>query len=73
MSRARLVITAVVVEGRGVREVARATRVVVLVHDLDVRVVDAATGELIRALTIDPTKDYQPVAAHPDPRPRKPR
>ncbi len=73
MSRARLVITAVVVEGRGVREVARATRVVVLVHDLDVRLVDAATGELIRALTIDPTKDYQPLGRSPGPKPRKPR
>lgn len=24
------------------------------------RVVDAATGELLRELTLDPTKDYQP-------------
>jgi transposase InsO family protein len=48
----------------------RHTRVVVLVHDLDVRVVDAATGELIRALTIDPTKDYQPLGRPPGPKPR---
>lgn len=34
--------------------------VVLLVVDLDVRVVDATTGELIRALTINPDRDYQP-------------
>jgi transposase InsO family protein len=36
------------------------TRVILLVHDLHVRVVNAATGELIRDLIIDPSKDYQP-------------
>jgi transposase InsO family protein len=35
------------------------TRVLVLVQDLDVRVV-TEDGELLRQLTIDPTKDYQP-------------
>ena len=39
------------------------THVVLLVHDLHVRVVDAATGELLRELVIDPTKDYQPTGA----------
>jgi transposase InsO family protein len=34
--------------------------VVLLVIDLDVRVVNANTGELIRSLTIDPDRDYQP-------------
>jgi transposase InsO family protein len=51
----------------------RGTRVIVLVHDLDVRVVDTATGELIRALIINPTKDYQPLGRPPGPQPRKPR
>ena len=51
----------------------RATQVVVLVHDHDVRVVNAATGELIRQLTIDPTKDYQPRGVPPGPKPRTPR
>jgi hypothetical protein len=37
------------------------TRVIVLVHDLDIRIIDAATGELLRELTLDPTKRYQPV------------
>jgi transposase InsO family protein len=36
------------------------THVILLVHDLDVRVVNAITGELLRELTIDPSKDYQP-------------
>ena len=46
--------------------------VVVLVADLDVRVVDAATGELYRHLTLDPTRDYQPTGRPPGPQPRKP-
>ena len=36
------------------------TRVILLVQDLHVRVVNAATGELIRDLIVDPSKDYQP-------------
>ena len=35
------------------------TRVLVLIDDLDVRVIDAVTGELLRELTIDPSKAYQ--------------
>ena len=34
--------------------------VVLLVVDLDIHVVDATTGELLRALILDPTRDYQP-------------
>jgi hypothetical protein len=41
------------------------TPVLLLVHDLHVRVVDAATGELLRQLIIDPARDYQPI--HPPP------
>jgi hypothetical protein len=36
------------------------THVVVLVADLDIRVVNAATGELLRELTLNPDRDYQP-------------
>jgi transposase InsO family protein len=36
------------------------TRVILLVQDLHVRVVNAATGELLRDLYIDPRRDYQP-------------
>ena len=35
------------------------TAVVLLVHDLEVRVVNAETGELVRHLVLDPTRDYQ--------------
>jgi len=36
------------------------THVLVLAQDLDIRVIDAATGEIIRQLTLDTTRDYQP-------------
>jgi transposase InsO family protein len=36
------------------------TPVILLVQDLDIRVVHAATGELLRALTLDPSRSYQP-------------
>ena len=32
-----------------------------LVADRDIRVLDAQTGELIRSLTLDPSRDYQPI------------
>ena len=111
MARARLVITAVVLEGRSQAEVARAyglwvnrlvapdrdageaafeprtrrphrsptvtaprvgtgrtptrTPVIMLIADLDIRIV---TGELLRELILDPTRDYQPQQRNkPDP------
>jgi len=39
------------------------THVILLIQDLQIRVVDAATGELLRELTLDPTRDYQPTGA----------
>jgi hypothetical protein len=36
-----------------------------LVQDLDVRVINAATGELLRELAIDPARDYQPTGRPP--------
>ncbi|MBW0012255.1 IS481 family transposase [Mycobacterium sp.] len=44
----------------GVGRTHAGTRVLVLVQDLDIRIINAATGELIRQLTLDPTRDYQP-------------
>jgi transposase InsO family protein len=41
--------------------------VLLLVQDLHVRVIDAATGELLRELTIDPTRDYQSTGRPPGP------
>jgi len=50
------------------------THVLVLVHDLEVRVVHAATGELLRELTIDPTRNYHGTGAPKGPtRPQKDR
>jgi len=43
----------------GVGRAHSGTRVLMLANDLDVRVV-TEDGELLRRLTIDPTKDYQP-------------
>ncbi|GCD89843.1 hypothetical protein NLS1_18490 [Nocardioides sp. LS1] len=44
----------------GVGRTHKGTHVILLVQDLDVRVVHAITGELLRELTIDPNRDYQP-------------
>jgi transposase InsO family protein len=44
----------------GVGRTHKGTHVVLLVQDLQVRVANAITGELLRELTIDPSKDYQP-------------
>jgi transposase InsO family protein len=44
--------------------------ILMLVNDLDIRVVDTTTGELLRHLTLDPTRDYQPTGRPPGPPPR---
>ena len=36
------------------------TPVILLIADLDVRIINATTGELLRQLTLDPTTNYQP-------------
>ena len=36
------------------------THVILLIQDLNVRIVNAITGELLRVLQIDPERDYQP-------------
>jgi transposase InsO family protein len=41
------------------------THVIMLIDDLHVRVVTAATGELLRELTIDTSRDYQPQSKNP--------
>jgi Integrase core domain len=47
------------------------TRVLVLIQDLNIRILNAATGELIRELTLDPTRDYQPTGAPKGPKRKK--
>lgn len=39
------------------------THILMLVQDLDIRIIDAATGVVLRDLTLDPTRDYQPTKA----------
>lgn len=43
------------------------TTVRVLVHDLQITVIDADTGEIIRDLILDTTRDYQPTGKPPGP------
>ena len=43
------------------------TDVTLLVQDLHVRIVNAATGEILRDLIIDPRRDYQPTGRPPGP------
>jgi transposase InsO family protein len=49
------------------------TPVLMLVRDLNVPVVNAATGEPIRELVIDPARNYQPLGRPPGPQPKTPR
>lgn len=44
----------------GIGRAHKHTRVLVLIHNLHIRVINPDTGELLRELTIDPTRDYQP-------------
>jgi transposase InsO family protein len=43
------------------------TRVLLLVEDLDIRIIDATTGELLRELILDPAKRYQGTGRPPGP------
>jgi transposase InsO family protein len=45
----------------------RGTRITLLVDDLHIRVIARDTGELIRELTLDPSRDYQPRGLPPGP------
>lgn len=36
------------------------TRVILLIQDLNITIINTQTGEIIRELTLDPTRDYQP-------------
>ena len=49
------------------------THVLLLVRDLDIRIINAATGELLRQLTLDPNRNYQPVGRPPGPTKTTPR
>ncbi len=47
------------------------TDIFLLIHDLHVRIVDAATGETLRDLVIDPARDYHGTGRPPGPTPPK--
>jgi transposase InsO family protein len=49
------------------------TRILLLIQDLHIRVINAATGELLRQLTLDPGRNYQPTGRPPGPLPATPR
>ncbi len=55
----------------GVGRTYTGTRVLVLIQDLHIRIIHAATGELLRELTLNPTKDYQPTGAPKGPKRKK--
>ncbi|WP_137123597.1 IS481 family transposase [Segeticoccus rhizosphaerae] len=48
------------------------TRVLALIADRYIRIVNAQTGQLLRELTLDPTRDYQPRNRTPGPRKTRP-
>jgi len=57
----------------GVGRAHAGTHVLLLVRDLDIRVINAATGELLRQLTPDTSRNYQPTGRPPRPTTNRPR
>jgi transposase InsO family protein len=51
----------------GIGKTYAGTYVILLVQDLTIRIINTTTGELIRDLILDPTKDYQPTGRSPGP------
>ena len=45
----------------GIGRPSKGTCITMLVHDHDVTIINTHTGQIIRELTIDPTRDYQPI------------
>lgn len=54
----------------GVGRTHTGTYVRLLVHDLDITIINLTTGEILRELTLDPTRDYQPTGAPKGPTPK---
>jgi hypothetical protein len=55
----------------GVGRTYAGTSILLIIQDLNIRIINAATGELLRELTLDPARDYQPTRAPKGPA-RKP-
>ena len=53
----------------GIGRAHKHTAVTLLVADLDIRVIATQTGELLRHLTLNPTRDYQPQTNPEKPQP----
>lgn len=47
------------------------TDILLLIQDLHVRIINAATGEILRDLIIDPARDYHGTGRPPGPAPKK--
>jgi transposase InsO family protein len=58
--------------GIGIGRTHTGTCVILLIQDLDIRILNAATGELLRELTLNPNRDYQPTGAPKGPTRRPP-
>ena len=57
----------------GVGRAHAGTHILLLVRDLDIRIINAATGELLRELTLDTSRNYQPTSSPPGPTPESTR
>ena len=57
----------------GVSRTHARTRILLLIQDLHIRIINAATGELLRELELDPDRTYQPTGLPPGPTPGTPR
>jgi hypothetical protein len=57
----------------GVGRTHAGTNIILLVQDLDIRIVNVATGEILRQLTLDPARNYQPTGCPPGPTKGTPR
>ena len=53
----------------GIGKTYAGTYVLLLIHDHHIRVINTATGEILRELILDPTRDYQPTGQRPEPTP----
>ena len=56
----------------GVGRAHAGTEVLILTQDLHIRIISKATGELLRELTLDPSRDYQPTGRPSGPPRRTP-
>lgn len=45
----------------GIGRPSKGTCITMLVQDHDITIINTQTGQIIRELTIDPTRDYQPI------------